>query len=646
MTSAKRVKRVRVLVEPGEMRRRRLLFRPCRTPEDFHDWLLAFLGLELPDCTVDPDSDSNPAALAWEVYELALRGGSEEISEIMGFASRDSYKTVLSAVLEIAMVFHHHRDVVHLAAIERQSLRAQKYVRKFLERPTLRDFMAGEDNKRTLGVIWYQREEEYLTAAEWGSLPPAERDTYQAHTYEIQVVVCTTSGVQGPHGEFMVVDEVDVIANPSAYQDAKMIPGERTDRRQLPITLKISTRKSAFGLVQQEINDAPRTRMQVRHWNILDVTEACPPARHRPDLPRLPIYVDPKELEALSEAKFALLPDDKKSPFQKLEGYGGCMTNCQMFAACRGHLATRQSSSAATLKSVSATQLAFKRLGGSPDVANAQLLSRKPSSEGLIYPRIDADVHALPAADILQKLTERAEPGATPDRLAQVMVGELGAEWFAGVDFGYTHNFSVTLALVAKPWVVIFDFFEAAGLELEQQKALCEERGLKAKGAKIYPDMAYPGSISSFARAGFNVIRWKKGPGTVPDGIQVVRGKLRPTMGEPEMLFVRESSGAIKLLEQLSKYHFTKDAQGNWTDIPDEEGDDGPDSARYLVMNVFPARGGTAPRVASGPTPTSAAEADLASPHQQWFHMMAAHAGRTDGGQPTIVRKGRMVMLS
>lgn len=646
MAATKKAKISKAAVASDEARRRRLLFRPCRTPEEFHDWLLAFLGLELPDCTVDPDSDSNPAALAWEVYELALRGGSEEVSEIMGYASRDSYKTVLSAVLEIAMVFHHHRDVVHLAAIERQSLRAQKYVRKFLERPTLRDFMAGEDNKRTLGVIWYQRGEMYLTAKEWESLPPAERDTYQTHTYEIQVVVCTTSGVQGPHGEFMVVDEVDVISNPAAYQDAKMIPGERTDRKQLPITLKISTRKSAFGLVQQEINDAPRTRMQVRHWNVLDVTEACPPKRHRPDLPRLPIYVDPKELEALSEAKFEALPEDKRAPFQKLEGYGGCLTNCQMFAACRGHLATKQKSTAATLKSVSATQLAFKRLGGSPDVANAQLLSRKPSSEGLIYPRIDADVHALPAAEILEKLTERVEEGVTPDRLAQIMISELGAEWFAGVDFGYTHNFSVTLALVAKPWIVVFDFFEAAGLELEQQIALCRERGLKEKEAKIYPDMAYPGSISSFSRAGFRMIRWKKGPGTVPDGIQIVRGKLRPTMGEPEMLFVRESSGAMKLLDQLSKYHFTKDAQGNWTDIPDEDGDDGPDSARYLVMNVFPARGGTAPRVAAGPTaPTGASEAPP-NPHQQWFQMMAAHAGRAESGQPTVVRKGRMVMLS
>lgn len=1034
-----------------EMRRRRLLFQTCRTQEELRDWQLAFFGLELPECTVDPDSDSSPAALEWEVYELALRGGSEEVSEIMGYASRDSYKTLVSAALEVLMVFHHHRDVVHLAAIESQSLRAQKYVRKFLERPTLRDFMVGEDNKRKLGVTWYQLGDTYLTAGEWKLLPGEERDRYQHHNYEIQVVVCTTSGVQGPHGEFMCVtgdthvivrddsgtnrkrrtyranglyrmlaglnpsgnwapeeglirspavkmhalsmnfrtgeaewkpitaavckrsevldiktsngeisvtadhplwvigkgfvaarsivpgdrlvklgkgqpwagplleevqgatiqdgdiweqvvlgsllgdgalhcrpgnnpnfyenhsqeqaeylawkksillqrvnvvdtspvsgytqqplvgiktgnsalfkpftqvrselegvdkltplglaiwymddgcagnvfrlstecftkeqnekladklatlfdihvvvgsyerdnktyyylrggvaekrrlnelcgkhihpsmaykfdtssnwrpcvvcarpfwfidagtaaitcqqgfcraihagslltaevqsvvpagrqwvfdftvadnhnfwansffsrncvDEVDVIPNPSAYQDAKMIPGERTDRKQLPITLKISTRKSAFGLVQQEIDQAHKTKMVVRHWNVLDVTQPCPPTRHRPDLPRLPIYVDPKELEAIDQAGYDTTPDDRKGRFQKLEGYGGCLKNCQMFAACRGHLATRQLSTAATLKSVSATQLAFKRLGGSPDVASAQLLSRKPSSEGLIYPRIDADVHVLAAEELLWLIAERRVEGATPQQLADILIGELGGEWVGGIDFGYTHNFSVSELLVVKPWAIVFDFFESAGLELEQQIALCEERGVLARNPRIYPDMAYPGSIAAFSRRKFKMVRWKKGPGSVADGIQITRGKLRPTMGQPELLFLRQSPGAMRLMELLSKYHFTKDAQGNWTDVPSEDGDDGPDSLRYAVQNTFPSQA-SGVIVASASPPVAVGAHGSDDIQQQWFSQMMQHVGgsydqlRLDQGV-RMVKKGRAVILS
>jgi hypothetical protein len=428
-----------------------------------------------------------------------------------------------------------------------------------------------------------------------------------------------------------------------------MIPGERTDRKQLPITLKISTRKSAFGLVQQEIDQAHKTKMMTRHWNVLDVTQACPPTRHRPDLPRLPIYVDPKELEAIDQARYDVTPDDRKPRFQKLEGYGGCLTNCQMFAACRGHLATRQLSTAATLKSVSATQLAFKRLGGSPDVANAQLLSRKPSSEGLIYPRIDADVHALTAEELLWLIAERRVEGATPQQLANILIGELGGEWVGGIDFGYTHNFSVSELLVVKPWAIVFDFFESAGLELEQQIALCEERGVLARNPRIYPDMAYPGSIAAFSRRKFKMIRWKKGPGSVADGIQATRAKLRPTMGQPELLFLRQSPGAMKLMELLSKYHFTKDAQGNWTDVPSEEGDDGPDSLRYAVQNTFPMQAsGVIVAPAGAATAPNAVWAD--DIQQQWFSQMMQHVGgsydsRLDQGVK-MVKKGRAVILS
>ena len=429
-----------------------------------------------------------------------------------------------------------------------------------------------------------------------------------------------------------------------------MIPGERTDRKQLPITLKISTRKSAFGLVQQEIDQAHKTKMVVRHWNVLDVTQSCPPTRHRPDLPRLPIYVDPKELEAIDQARYDATPDDRKPRFQKLEGYGGCLTNCQMFAACRGHLATKQLSTAATLKSVSATQLAFKRLGGSPDVASAQLLSRKPSSEGLIYPRIDADVHALTAEELLWLIAERRVEGATPQQLANILIGELGAEWVGGIDFGYTHNFSVSELLVVKPWAIVFDFFESAGLELEQQIALCEERGVLARNPRIYPDMAYPGSIAAFSRRKFKMIRWKKGPGSVADGIQITRGKLRPTMGQPELLFLRQSPGAMRLMELLSKYHFTKDAQGNWTDVPSEDGDDGPDSLRYAVQNTFPSQA-SGVIVASASPPVAVGAHGSDDIQQQWFSQMMQHVGgsydqlRLDQGV-RMVKKGRAVILS
>jgi hypothetical protein len=99
----------------------------------------------------------------------------------------------------------------------------------------------------------------------------------------------------------------------------------------------------------------------------------------------------------------------------------------------------------------------------------------------------------------------------------------------------------------------------------------------------------------------------------------------------------------------LSKYHFTKDAQGNWTDVPSEEGDDGPDSLRYAVQNTFPMQAsGVIVAPAGAATAPNAVWAD--DIQQQWFSQMMQHVGgsydsRLDQGVK-MVKKGRAVILS
>lgn len=577
-------------------------------------------------------------------FDISVEGDHSYWSD--GFVS---HNTLLAAVLEVLMVFHHRRDVVHLAAIEKQSLRAQGYVRKFLERPGLRDFLeGGDDNRRTLGIRWYERGSRQLSVSEHATLTAEERDTYVHHSYEVQVVVCTPSGVQGPHAQFVVVDEVDSIGNPQTYQDAKMIPDERSDRNQLPITIYISTRKSGIGLVQKEIDRAPETQLQVRHWNLIDVTRTCPPARHRPELPRLPVYVSDKQLRALGEAEFVALAADQRAQFVRTEAWGGCLQNCRIFAACKGKLATEQYSTVPTLKSVEATQLAFLRLGGDPDTANSQLLSRKPTNEGKVYPRLDPDLHLVTAAQVLAKFTEREED-VDVEQLVRILVEEAGAQVHAGMDFGFSHNFAVPMLLVVKPFAIVFDYLEAAGLETAERVELCKDRVLPYD-PDVWPDPADPASIKSFRKAAFRMRVWKKTPGSVMGGIQILRGKLRPTMSEPELLFL-DVPAVRKLVDHLSKYHFTKDAQGEYTDIPSEENDDGPDALRYAVMNIFPtaSRGILAtndiPRVeavAGAPVPPEPAD----ERDRRYFSEMMRHAGVQDLTAPTVIRKGRILMIS
>lgn len=649
-------------VSAEERQRRRLLFKPCNTEEELKDWLWSYLGIDLPDCIVDPDSNASPFGLVWEIYRLALDGGSEDVPGYIAYAARDSFKTFLSGILEVLMLFHCERDVVHMAAIEAQSKKAQEYVRSFLERPYLRDYKVG-DNQRELEIIRYENRsdpQDNLTEPEFMRLSIAERDGFERVAVKIVVTVCTTQGVQGQHAPFVVTDEVDVVQNKSAYTDSKLIPGERKRRgkRQLPITLLISTRKSGIGLVQREIDEALHPKedeessgLKVVHWNRLDVTERCPPERHRPDLPKIRLFVHEERLQCVTAERFQALQEAQKAGFREHEGFAGCVTNCRIFAACRGHLALRQQSVASTLKSVADAQQAVRRVK-TPDAVNAQILSRKPSSEGLVYPRLLPADHYLSHEQVCERFEMKVPPGDVRALIAALR-DEKGGLVAAGVDFGFTHNFAVTMGVIVGPWCLVFDAVEVSELEEAQQIALCKERFAPYGWGAVWADPAYPGATKAFRRAGFPMRTWAKKAGSVKDGIQIVRSKLRPVFGDPELFFLAGVPAVDTLFERLEKYHWCQDASGRYTDVPDEDGDDGPDSARYLVMNAFPTKnsGLTMPRETVRPQeivephpPAPSPIDSLEERQRRWNAQIMEHVGLAP--QSNVVGRRRLKLVT
>jgi hypothetical protein len=64
---------------------RNALFAPCE-PKASTSLDQVYLGLNLPDTIVDPESNSCPLDLAWEVYHKALEGSDEDFSRVMVFA--------------------------------------------------------------------------------------------------------------------------------------------------------------------------------------------------------------------------------------------------------------------------------------------------------------------------------------------------------------------------------------------------------------------------------------------------------------------------------------------------------------------------------------------------------------------------------
>jgi len=49
-----------------------LLYKPLENKKDLRNWIKYFLGIDLPNTTVDPDSNCNPLEMVWLLYETAV----------------------------------------------------------------------------------------------------------------------------------------------------------------------------------------------------------------------------------------------------------------------------------------------------------------------------------------------------------------------------------------------------------------------------------------------------------------------------------------------------------------------------------------------------------------------------------------------
>ena len=220
------------------------------------------------------------------------------------------------------------------------------------------------------------------------------------------------------------------------------------------------------------------------------------------------------------------------------------------------------------------------------DVAKAQLMSWKPQSTGLIYPRLSRN-HCLTAAQMIAKITGEAyDPKDEPRSKAELIavMRSHGIEFHTGLDHGYTHLMATTTGGLYGKSIFIFHVLGIAGLELGE-KIMLLEKEIKGYDPMVYPDPSYPADNKSIKKAGFRVKAFVK---DVELGINTVRAKLTPTMGDdPEMYFLAGDDGCEMLYEQMSRYHWKLDAAGRPTDQPDKEDDDICDALRYLCQNVF-----------------------------------------------------------
>ncbi len=617
----------------------------CETKEDLNRWVKVYLGVDLPDSQICDDevqempTNSSPLDFLWEIYSKA-RVGDPTFTNVLGLAARDAGKTLVSSIAEILCLFHLHRDVAHLAANLQQSKVCTTYLASYFKRPILRDYLSTT-NERTVGIEWFQDDlGNRIDRKHFDRMKktdPEEADRWAQYEYSVVVMVATRGGVNGVHRPFVVCDETELVPD-DIYQEMLVgVPSPTRDGKP-PIVVAISTRKTGFGQVQKLLDTAHTTALQVRMWNYLDVTHACPPERHLPNEPRIPIYVDTENLVAIGESKFEETSDEERAHFAKLEGYTGCLKNCRLFSVCKGRLATKQKRKMRFLKSLE--MLTDKLRAVDPEKAKAQILCWKPGTHGLIYPNLRRSLHVRTAPQIAEMMTGEPHHDRNFGKAELInLMRMLGVKFYAGYDWGFTHNFAVVVGALWGNIMYVFHVIAVPELETTQKLAICDSqvRYLEPVG---YPDPEDPASIATFRRAGYDMRSFKK---EVLTGIEAARAKIMPSLGgRPEVIFLAGDTNVELLFKRLTQYHWKMDAAGEPTAEPDKVEDDEADAFRYIMQNLF------ARHIGRRPGDVPIVSGNEAQNQQIGFPQWNLHdeVGKRIGGESTTsvvtVKKGRL----
>lgn len=569
----------KTLTESEKREKAEYMLMPLNSPEELKDWIKFYLGLDMPFGHVDPDSNSSPIEAMWKIYNAIKMNTGETTPGFIMLSAREGYKTLSASILEVILLIHFSIAISHMAAIKDQSAKSVKYINYFFSKIEPLLTIAGWENKS-----------QNKTMIEWRS--PEGEDAY------IQVVVATMTGANSAHTNMMFIDEIDVVKDPAAYEEAKLIPGYSKGIH--PITVKLSTRKFAFGLMQKEIENAPNVDDTILRWNIIDVAEKCATKRHKPELPLQDRYVAKAlPLRQISPEEYLELPSVEREKWELVkDAFGGCV-DCKIFPVCKTRLAKRPDKDIKGLyKPVGAVINTFKRTDN--DRAEAQLMCWKPSNKGMVYPRFENIINTGNIITLEKAWEILVGEGPRKTVISEIdlifKMKTLGIRFYAGVDWGYTHDYVIVIfAMIPNGEVWIIDCYSQSGLEfsdcLEVAKTYRDKYGVE----RWFCDQAMPSHIKSFNKNHMKSPAFKK---DVMGGIESLRSKIVDSSGR-RWLKILNTGPNQKVIFSFLKHHFKLGIDGNPTLEPDDTPGvaDQADAMRYVGQNLFPVKGTQKPGV-------------------------------------------------
>jgi hypothetical protein len=552
-----------------------LMFAQLSSKEELKDWIMLFFGLEYPYTMIDRESTSNPLDAIWQVYH-AYKVNDGQVPGIIWLSARECLKTVSVAILEIILLLHFKLEIAHGAATEAQSHVCLRYIEGFLFKIECLMKIAGWENltanKRTF---------------EFG-VPDGRRPF-------IKVVICTPRGMNSLHANLFVVDELD-LADPAALAEGKNIVGY--SRGIHGFTLFLSTRKYSHGLMAEIIDKKDEMGYDLLRWNLLDVTEKCLPDRYCPEFPKENRYVSQQlPLKQLAIEEYDLLSESEKKKFELLENvHSGC-AKCLLLPICKTNLSKLpDDTTGGFYKPIKSVIQKFRE--NSPEIAEAQLLCWRPGSTGLVYPRFVNDPNngnTISLSGAYETLTGEIL-NVQNELILLAKMRELGIEFFAGVDWGFSHDTVITVvAEIPNGEIWLMDTFASPGLEFSDVLLQAITYRDKYGPSKWFCDTAMPSHLKSFNKNGMKSPNFTK---DVIGGIEAVRSKIVTSTGNRPFKILNIDNNK-KMTSAILKHRFKLDGQGNPTPQPDDEPGvaDACDALRYIFQNKWPVKGPQKPGV-------------------------------------------------
>ena len=552
-----------------------MLLEPCKTRDELNRWIRYHLGLDLPDTIVSRYADTNPLDVVWEVYKICvLKDNPDNIEELLYVASRGSGKTLGMAIAELLVMLHDQRSIAHVGAIMGQAKRCYEYQMGFMLNSRIKDILSNK-NGTPIGPIAEK------TNMEKSTFNLKDQYTGQYGQSTLEVLPCTLKAVNGPHVALCVVDEIDTVSGEGlrAFKDISGMIDSKGRRQALRVG--ISTRKSRYGLMNKQIEDAEKADRTVRYWTALEFAQRCPDSRS--GVKPVEMYVFQDEMDIITPEEFATKDKNKRLEYFKHEFPGEKCPKCKMGALCLGD-AKNQTSQSSMLKPI--TDPIKKINENGPDWAISQLFNLKPSVEGIIYKEFDERKHVKTWNEMWLILTSKEYPGECTHDAFVRKCHAMKLSAYAGIDWGWS-----------KPSTVVFFFVDnreniyvvrTEGRTYTHNPAWAHI--IKTKWHILYRtqlyfiDMANPGDATTMRLEGLPVP--SKVDKEVMSGIQVVKKWLRPVgMSNPKIFFAKETTEHI--ITEFGLYHYKTDAAGRVTDDPESESDHWLDALRYPVYALF-----------------------------------------------------------